>query len=231
MGRPGQCLDGCRVFAEFAQVPSHPGVPHQHHIVVASGGQQSVVPGPLQAAYFLAVSAEPQAGLSLPDVPEDHLAVFAARSDLVSADGHIENAHPPQMVFASGDFLPLFGVDDSDSTSLLSDDQALAPLEAGNVAFDQFLGIAAFGGPDIGGIVKNNTDDIILAPVQKGGIEIVFESGGVENLIGGFWELACLRGRFDLFGGQIGVKVKITSSDDFGFVRGLEAGLEGGGEH
>ena len=74
------------------------------------------------------MATKPSTRLFLSDVPNDHLAILGARGNFIARNGDIEDAYSAHMVLASGCFLFLFNVNDTNPTSFLSHNQAFSPL-------------------------------------------------------------------------------------------------------
>ncbi len=103
--------------------------------------------------------------LFLPNIPDNQFAIFWARSDFIARVGDINNADSTHMIFRSFHFFFLLHVDYSYPSSLLTYDQAFAPLDTADVSFNYLLGLIPLRRPNIRCIVENDADVIFLAPV------------------------------------------------------------------
>lgn len=179
MRRPSQGFDGSCMLMELTNVFIHSGLPNKYQVIISTWGEEIIVSWPFKSAYLLFVAFKTISNSLGPDIPNQNFAVFGASGNEVAIAIDINTANPSKMFLITMGLDFLLNIDDSNSASLLPHQEAFSPFDTTDVTLDELLGFVAFCRPNIGCVIKHDTDDILFAPVQKICVKVVFEFWGV----------------------------------------------------
>lgn len=174
MRRPGKGFDGSSMLMKLSDVFIHSGFPNKYQVVISTRGQKVVIRRPFKTTYFLFMTFKSISYSLGPDVPNQNFTVFGASGDQITITVHIDAPNPSQMLLIPMTLNFLFNIDHSHPSSLLPHQKPLTPLDTTYVTLNKFLGFITFCRPDVGCVIQDYTDHVLLAPVQKICVKVVF---------------------------------------------------------
>mmetsp|Transcript_8536 Transcript_8536/g.20995 ORF Transcript_8536/g.20995 Transcript_8536/m.20995 type:complete len:431 (-) Transcript_8536:602-1894(-) len=208
-GAPCKGLDRRLVAIDGKPARVPPRLPNVEHIVVAAARQLRRLGAPLQAAHLLRVPVQlPHPVLGGPYVVVHDYTVAGTRADRVAAPGeggdagavarhgpeHPPSSHIPQL------HLPIVRPNRERAAAWLLPPRQRSDNVAGLRRLEQLLGGVGRSVPQEDALPQRHREDVGLGPVEEVEVVVVYEVGGVEDLVGRLWDEA--RGALLLGGGD-----------------------------
>jgi len=169
-------------------------IPDVEDIVVSTGGQLGTIRRPLQADHFLRVGVLParEEGVLLPHVTVHNGVVTRPRSEDVLVPS--QSANTVSVVVEAPQLLSLIHVPELDARRAVGGTDSDVggserdPRDRGHhltfLNFHQLLDLASGSVPQVDALVKSNSKDVVLRPVEEVEVVIVLHLGGIENTFG-----------------------------------------------